>query len=91
MSSGFTVFASVSARGLCTRDAKRRQLTARFSLDGGFARGVFIGEKKTVTPAQSGAQAFDWLIRAPVTATATAPLSVVGRVIVKRFKRWSGF
>lgn len=55
-------------------------------MDGGFARGVFIGGKKTVIPAHSGAQAVDWRMLAPVAASVTPPVSVVGRVIVKGFK-----
>lgn len=57
-------------------------------MDGGFARGVFIGGK-TVIPAHSAAQAADWRMLAPVTARVTPPVSVVGRV--KRFKGGQDF
>ncbi len=83
-------FASVSAPGLCTIDAKQSQLTTLHSLDGGFARGVFIGGN-TVIPAHSVAQAVGWRMLAPVTARVTPPVSVVGRVIVKRFKGGQDF
>ncbi len=59
------------SRLLCTLDAKHRQLTTLHSLDGGFTRGVFIGGKKTVIPAHSGAQAGDWRMLASVTARVT--------------------
>ncbi len=65
-------FASVSAPGLCTIDAKQSQLTTLHSLDGGFARGVFIGGN-TVIPAHSVAQAVGWRMLAPVTLESRPP------------------